>query len=62
MSGCGNGGTESKPGDGAAPGEVKDLAASKEPVTINFYRPFNATTEDDFNKMMGMPLKRNFPM
>ncbi|UUZ95376.1 extracellular solute-binding protein [Paenibacillus sp. P25] len=61
MSGCGNGGTESKPGDGAATGEVKDLAASKEPVTINFYRPFNATTEDDFNKMMGDAIKAKFP-
>ncbi|WP_248926152.1 extracellular solute-binding protein [Paenibacillus hamazuiensis] len=61
LAGCGGGGGVSQGDQGVKSGDVKDLASSNEPVTITFYRPNNATTEDEFNKLMGDAIKAKFP-
>ncbi|CAG7644004.1 ABC transporter substrate-binding protein [Paenibacillus allorhizosphaerae] len=56
VSACGSGG-ETK---GAAPGNNQNNV-NREPVEITFYRPNNATTEEQFMDLMGTAIKEKFP-
>ncbi|WP_282942563.1 extracellular solute-binding protein [Paenibacillus sp. RC67] len=53
---CGSGGGSKE----STPAKVQDNA-KRDPVEITFYRPNNATTEEQFMDLMGTAIKEKFP-